>query len=509
MSKSNQKVISVVGIIENMYVDKIDDQQFSEDVIKAIVEKLDPHSVYIPADEAREMNEPLEGNFDGIGIAFQIKADTVYVIETISGGPAEKVGMRPGDKLIYVDADKIAGVKMSTKDIMSRLKGPKGSKVQIQVYRNGQDDLISFNITRDKIPIYSLDAAYMLDKTTGYIRLSRFGVTTTQEFLDARAKLQKQGMKDLVLDLQSNGGGYMSAAIDILNDLLPADRMIVYTQGDNQPKREYTSKGKGLLRTGRLVVLIDGYSASASEIVSGAIQDWDRGVIVGRRSFGKGLVQQQIPFNDQSLLRLTVARYYTPTGRSIQKPYQNGDAESYNMDVVERYNKGEMLHADSIHFPDSLAYKTLVNERTVYGGGGIMPDYYVPVDTTGSSQYYAKLYYAGVINTVSLNELDHNRETLLKKYPNIDIFREQYEVSEDLLQKVIAEAEKLKIEFNQEEYDISKFRIVKSIRLSMARNLYDTEAYFRILNDESDIFQKGLEIIKDDKLYQRLLKPKQ
>lgn len=505
MSEGANKVASVLTIIESMYVDKIDDNQFSEDAIKAIVEKLDPHSSYVTADEAKEMNEPLEGNFDGIGISFQIKSDTLYIIETIVGGPSEKVGLRPGDKIIYVNDTLIAGVKKSNKDIMSRLRGKKGTTVNVKVLRRGQPNLIDFKITRDKIPIYSLDAAYMVDNNVGYIRLSRFGATTTQEFRDACAKLKKEGMKDLILDLESNGGGYMSAAIEIANDFLSKDKLIVYTEGSRQPKQEYNSAGKGLFESGKLIVLIDGYSASASEIVSGAIQDWDRGVIVGRRSFGKGLVQRQIPFRDESMLRLTVARYYTPTGRCIQRPYTNGDSDSYNMDVVDRYNKGEMMHADSIHFPDSLAYQTLVNKRTVYGGGGIMPDYYVPLDTTTNSAYYTKVFYAAVMNKIALDEVDANRHALLTAYPTADDFRRHFTISQALLDKVISAASAEKIEYNEDEFIKSKPLFIRSLKLSIARDLYDTTAYFKILNDDSPIFEKGLEIIKNNDLYNNLL----
>lgn len=505
MSEGANKVASVMTIVEGMYVDKIDDNQFSEDAIKAIIEKLDPHSSYISAAEAREMNEPLEGNFDGIGISFQIKSDTLYIIETIVGGPSEKIGLRPGDKIIYVNDTLIAGVKKTNKDIMSRLRGKKGTTVDIKVLRRGVPQLIDFRITRDKIPIYSLDAAYMVDNNIGYIRLSRFGATTTQEFRDACKRLKNEGMKNLILDLEGNGGGYMSAAIDIVNDFLPKNRLIVYTEGANQPKQEFNSSGKGLFEEGKLVVLIDEYSASASEIVSGAVQDWDRAVIVGRRSFGKGLVQRQIPFRDESMLRLTVARYYTPTGRSIQRPYTNGDNETYNMDVVARYNRGEMMHADSIHFPDSLAYKTLVNERTVYGGGGIMPDYYVPVDTTANSTYIRKVYFAMIPNKIALDEVDKYRKDLLAKYPTAADFREKFIVDNELLDKVIAAATEAKIEFNEDEFIRSKPILERNLKVAIGRDLYDTEASVKIMNDYSQIFQKGMEIIKDNKLYNDLL----
>ena len=374
MSEASRKVMTTIAIIENMYVDDVNQEKLAEDAIKSLIQELDPHSTYISASEAKEMNEPLEGNFDGIGISFNMMADTLYVIETIAGGPSEKVGILAGDRVIAVNDTTIAGVKMTIKNIMSRLRGPKGTNVNVKVLRRGVSDYLNFKITRAKIPIYSLDAAYMVDKNVGYIRLSRFGATTTKEFQDACKKLQKEGMTNLILDLEGNGGGYLSAAIDLADEFLSKNKLIVYTEGIHQPKQEVQSTSKGLFEQGKLAILISEGSASASEVLSGAIQDWDRGVIIGRRSFGKGLVQRQIPLQDGSQLRLTVARYHTPTGRSIQRPYTNGDSNSYHLDVIERYNKGEMMNADSIHFPDSLKYQTLTNNRVVYGGGGIMPD---------------------------------------------------------------------------------------------------------------------------------------
>ncbi|WP_165040292.1 S41 family peptidase [Dysgonomonas sp. ZJ709] len=506
MSEGSKKVATTMAIIENLYVDEVNDQKLSEDAIRALLEKLDPHSTYASAEEVKEMNEPLEGNFDGIGISFNMMTDTLYVIETISGGPSERVGIRPGDKIIYVNDTLIAGVKRSNKDIMSRLRGPKGTSVNVKVLRKGEPQLLEFKIVRAKIPIYSLDAAYMIDKHVGYIRLSRFGATTTKEFQEAAKKLKAEGMQSLILDLENNGGGYLSAAIELADEFLEKDRLIVYTEGSRQPKKLDSATAKGSFEQGKLVILINEGSASASEIVSGAVQDWDRGIIVGRRSFGKGLVQRQIPLPDESMIRLTVARYYTPTGRCIQKPYTSGDKDAYEMDVIERYNKGEMMSADSIHFPDSLKYQTLINKRTVYGGGGIMPDYFVPVDTTAYPMYLRQIVGKGVTLKISHNEVDNNRKEILAKYPNAESFYKNYTISEEIMQKVIAAGEEEKVEFNEKEYEKAKPFLAMQIKALMARDLYDMATYFKIINDYSDIYKKAYEIIRDDKQYEDLLR---
>lgn len=508
-SEGSIKVMNTMSLIENLYVDDVDDKELSEDVIKLMLEKLDPHSSYISASEVQEMNEPLEGNFDGIGISFNMMSDTLYVIETISGGPSEKVGIMPGDRIIYVNDTIIAGVEKGTKDIMSRLRGPKGTTVNLKIQRRGVPELLNFKITRDKIPIYSIDATYMVDKNTGYIRLSRFGATTAKEFKEALTSLKGQGMKNLILDLESNGGGYLSSAIDLADEFLKKDQLIVYTEGAKQPKQEVSATNKGLFEDGKVVILINEGSASASEILSGAIQDWDRGVIVGRRSFGKGLVQRQIPLSDNSMIRLTVARYYTPTGRSIQKPYTNGDNAAYEHDLIDRYNKGEMMSADSIHFPDSLKYSTLINGRTVFGGGGIMPDYFVPIDTTQYSNYLRDISAKGIVYKIALGEVDKNRKAILNKYPNIESFKSNYIIDDSFTEQLKSAGKDENIEFNEEEYERSKNIINKQIKALMARDLYDMSAYFKIMNDENEIFMKALEIINDNKQYNLLLQRKE
>ncbi|MDR1808850.1 MAG: S41 family peptidase [Prevotella sp.] len=506
MSDGLHKLNMAMTIIERTYVDAIDDKKLSEDALTAILEKLDPHSSYVKADELRELNEPLEGNFDGIGVSFNMMSDTLYIIETIAGGPSEKVGIFPGDRIIQVNDTLIAGVKMTTKNIMKRLRGPKGTRVDVKVMRRGVTGLLDFRITRDRIPIYSLDASYMINDKTGYIKLSRFGATTYREFKEAFAKLQLEGMENLILDLQGNGGGYLSTAIDLANEFLGKDKLIVYTEGKHQPRMSEYSKSTGLFEKGKLVVLVNEGSASASEIVSGAIQDWDRGVIVGRRTFGKGLVQRQFPLLDGSALRLTVARYYTPTGRSIQKPYTNGDKGAYNDDLINRYNRGEMMSADSIHFPDSLEYKTMVNQRIVHGGGGIMPDYFVPIDTL--TKFHQQLIAKGLIQRIYLLETDNRRKELLAAYPSVESYKNNYTVSGEMLDKLLKLAEDEKIKFDEAQYTQSKPLIALQIKALIAQNLYDAADYYKIINDESPIFKKGIEVISNDRIYVGLLSGK-
>lgn len=506
MSEGTRKLATTMTLIERMYVDKVDDEKLADDAIVSILKELDPHSSYLSADAVAEMNEPLEGNFDGIGISFNMMNDTLYVIETIADGPSERVGVLPGDRIIAVNDTAIAGVNMSTKDIMKRLRGPKGTTVHVKILRRSVNDVIDFRIVRDKIPIYSLDASYMIDKTTGYIRLSRFGATTVDEFREALIKLKENGLQNLILDLESNGGGYLTAATELADEFLGKDKLVVYMEGAHQKRSSDVATEKGMFESGKLVILVDEGSASASEIVSGAVQDWDRGVIIGRRTFGKGLVQRQFPLSDGSMIRLTVARYYTPTGRCIQKPYVNGDQDSYNKDLIDRYNRGEMMNADSIHFPDSLKYKTLVNDRIVYGGGGIMPDYFVPLDTAEYTDYSGRVNAMGIIYRFALNEVDTHRKALLKKYPTVEKYKKEYQVSEEQLEELIKQATEAKIEFKEDQYERSKELLRRRIKMSMARDLYSISDYFQLANDESEIFRKGLEIIRDDKQYFRLLK---
>lgn len=491
--------------ISNLYVDSTDEGKLVEDAIIGMLDKLDPHSNYMDPEETKEMTEPLQGNFDGIGIQFNLLTDTLYVIQVIPGGPSEKVGLMAGDRIIQVDDTLIAGVKTKTTDIMKMLRGPKGTEVRVKVKRGAEPELIEFKIVRGKIPVYSLDAAYMADKNTGYIKLNRFAASSADEFREALEKLKKQGMKNLILDLQGNGGGYLNIAIELADEFLDKDKLIVYTQGSKQPREDAKSTIRGQFQEGRLVVLVDESSASASEIVSGAIQDWDRGVIIGRRTFGKGLVQKPIPMPDGSMIRLTVSRYYTPTGRCIQKPYESGKLEEYQHDLIDRYNRGELMSADSIHFPDSMKYNTLSTKRIVYGGGGIMPDVFIPVDTARYTDYHRKLLASGLINRVAMNYLDRNREAMTKKYPKFQQYKQDFTIDEEILDELLSMAKDEKIAFDEEQYNRSKPLISLHIKALIARDLYDMAQYFQIVNDDNESYQKALHIINDKEAYNKIL----
>ncbi len=484
--------------ISRLYVDEVNEEELVEKAITSMLEELDPHSTYTNAEEARKMNEPLEGEFEGIGIQFQMMEDTLLVVQPVSGGPSEKVGILAGDRITAVEDTLIAGVKMSTEEIMSRLRGPKGSVVKLTIIRRDIDEPLTFDVKRDKIPIYSLDASYMITPTTGYIRLNKFGANTIEEFQAALSKLQSQGMKDLILDLQGNGGGYLNAAIDLANEFLPQKSLIVYTEGKASKRSEFVAKGNGNFLKGKLVVLVDEYSASASEIVSGAIQDWDRGTIVGRRTFGKGLVQRPIDLPDGSMIRLTIARYYTPSGRCIQKPYEKGEEEDYDNDLAKRLEHGELMHADSIHLLDSLMFKTKRLGRTVYGGGGIMPDYFVPIDTTLYSDYHRDLVAKGVVIKTTLNYIEKNRKALTKNYRKFDDFNRKFEVSNELLDELRKEGEKSGVPFNEAEYNTSLPRIKTQLKALIARDIWEMSEYYQVMNQTDNVVQQALKIIEKE-----------
>lgn len=492
--------------ISNLYVDSTSQTKLVEDAITGMLENLDPHSTYTNPEETKEMTEPLAGNFDGIGIQFNMLTDTVYVIQVVSGGPSEKVGLMAGDRIVEVNDTVIAGVKMSTPEVMKRLRGPKGSEVHVKVKRGEEPQLLDFTITRGKVPVYSIDAVYMADKETGYIKLNRFAVSSTKEFKEALSSLSKKGMTQLILDLQGNGGGYLNVPIELADEFLSRGKIIVYTEGNKQKRQDALSTAAGSFEKGRLVILVDEASASASEILSGAIQDWDRGVIIGRRTFGKGLVQRPLPLPDGSMIRLTVARYYTPTGRCIQKPYEKGKGDEYAHDLISRYNRGELMSADSIHFPDSLKAQTLAKGRTVYGGGGIMPDVFVPIDTTFYSDYHRTLVSKGLVNRVAMNYLDKHREELNKKYKKILTYKEKFIVPESLMDELLAMAEEKKISFKEEEYNRSLPLIQLQIKALIARDLFDMTEYFYIINDANRTYQEALKLINDEAKYNQILR---
>ena len=503
---SISKLLNAEYAIKSCYVDSVDENKLVEDAIIGMLEKLDPHSQFTTAKETQELEEPLQGEFSGIGIQFNLKQDTLYVIQTIPNGPSERVGMLPGDRIIYVNDTTIAGVKIKNTDIQKKLRGKKGTKVTVKVKRGTHPELITFVITRDKIPLHSVDAAYMLDEKTGYIKISSFGAKTYNEMIDKLHLLKKKGMRQLVVDLSDNGGGYMDAAIQMVNEFLDDGQLIVYTEGLNQSRAEAKANGRGEFKDMKLVVIMSQYSASASEIFAGAIQDWDRGLVLGRRSFGKGLVQRPFKFEDGSMMRLTVARYHTPSGRCIQKPYVKGDKKGYDADLLTRYNAGEYYNIDSIQFNDSLKYTSLKNHRVVYGGGGIMPDVFVPVDTTEYSKYYRDMLAKGVIYQFALDYVDKNRKALKSSYPNVEKFDQFFSLSDDDMQAFIAAGEKEKVAFNEEQYATSKEVFKCYLKGLIARDLYTEDNAFNIIvNHRNRDLQEALRLINATSRYQSLL----
>lgn len=492
--------------ITNMYVDSVDETKVVETAIKSMLEELDPHSTYLNPQEVRSMNERMSGNFDGIGIQFNVTNDTLFVIQTITDGPAEKAGLMAGDRIISVNDSTIAGVKMSTDMMMARIKGKKGTKVKVGVMRRGVDGVMDFDIVRDKIPVKSINAYFMVRPQIGYIRIEQFAATTYDEFMSALKDLRKQGMKDLIIDLQGNGGGYLGTATQIIGELLDNGEMIVYTEGRNSRQTSFRAHGNGSFAKGRLVVLTDDYSASASEILSGAVQDQDRGVIIGRRTFGKGLVQQVLDLPDGSMIRLTTARYYIPSGRLIQKPY--GDNKEYEKDLINRYNHGEMTSADSIHFPDSLKYKTLKLGRTVYGGGGIMPDYFVPLDTTRYTKLNREMAIKGVLNAAVTRYIDHNRARLQRNYKTFDSFNGKFEPDDEIISLLKEESTRSKIEYNDSTFEASLPVLSLQVKGLIARDLWTVNEYLKVTNSMDDTLQKAIQVLSDG-TYERILSRKE
>jgi carboxyl-terminal processing protease len=505
VTEGTLKLGEVLGKVSKYYVDTINENDIVDKMITDMLHELDPHSYYIKKEDVETVQEELDGGFEGIGVSFNMLNDTLFIINPMSGGPSERVGILPGDRIILVNKENIAGVKMKTTDIQKKLKGPKGTQVGVSILRRGEPKLIDFVITRDKIPIYSLDAAYMINENTGYVKIARFSNTTIPEYNQALKKLNEEGMQDLVLDLTGNAGGYLYAAITLADEFMDGRRLLLYTQGAKNPRRNYYSSDRGGFTDGKIVVLIDELSASASEIVAGALQDWDRAVIVGRRSFGKGLVQARFELRDGSELRLTIAKYYTPSGRLIQKSYEDGFDE-YSKDLVNRYNKGEYLSADSISLPDSLKFYTMVKKRVVYGGGGITPDYFIPVDTSEYSDYYRSLIRKGIMNQFILSYIDENRKELEKNYMDFENFNDNFVVNEEMLNALIAFAEEEGLEYKHEEFETSKNYIKHVFKAYVARDLWDSSEFYQIFNQKNNMLQKAIEILISNDMYEAKLK---
>ena len=507
MPQAMQKLLNAEYAISSLYVDTVNEEKLVEEAIKGMLESLDPHSQYTDAKETKELEEPLQGEFSGVGIQFNMNKDTLYVIQTIPGGPSERVGVLAGDRIIYVNDTTIAGVKMKNSDIQKRLRGKKGTSVTIKVKRPGVKELITFRITRDNIPLHSIDAQYMLDERTGYLRISRFGAKTHEEMMDALKELKKQGMTQLVMDLSDNGGGYLNAAIDMCNEFLDHGQLMVYTEGENSPRNEANANGWGEYKDLHMVVMVNQYSASAAEIFAGAMQDWDRAVIVGRRTFGKGLVQRPFKFEDGSMMRLTVARYYTPSGRCIQKPYNRGDKKAYEKELLDRANEGEYYSLDSIQINDTVRYTTRLNGRTIYGGGGVMPDVYVPVDTSEYSTYYRDLSAKGILNQYVIKYVDKNRKSIAKRYGSVNDFDRAFAVSDEMMRDLIAMGEQDSVKYDEEKYRTSELLLKDIVKGLIARDVYgDQSAYNVIINHRNKDLQAAVEVLNDRERFDRLLR---
>jgi carboxyl-terminal processing protease len=497
------KIQEVFYHINSSYVDSVNRTQLMDAAITEVLYKLDPHSVYIPAKDLMEMNESLHGGFEGIGVEFNILNDTIIVVSPIAGGPSAELGILAGDKIILIEDENVAGIGISTNDVIKKLKGKKGTKVKVSIFRRNEPELLDFTIVRDKIPIYSVDANYMIDDKIGYIKINRFSGKTADEFNMAINDLKEQGIENLILDLRGNPGGYLNPAAELADEFFGAKKLIVYTKGRSRGKEEYKSSRRGSFIDGNLIILIDEGTASASEIVSGAVQDWDRGIIIGRRSFGKGLVQEQINLSDHSAIRLTVADYYTPSGRCIQKPFSDGHGEYY-LDVMRRYEHGELMNKDSIDFPDSLKFTTN-GGRTVYGGGGIMPDIFIPMDTTELSDYLTNLNRAGLFFRFVLDYVDKNRESLTNNYPDIDKFQSRFSISTSLMNTFIQYAQDNGVERDFPDIEKSKRIITTQIKGLIGRQLFGSQAYFKIINQIDSEYLKAIEVFQTEK-YDNLLK---
>jgi len=490
-NSESAKIEQILDLIERQYVDTVDQKELVEGVIQDLLQDLDPHSYYISAEELQRFQEPLEGNFDGIGVEFMIQEDTVVVISPVEGGPSEAVGILAGDRIVEVEGEVIAGIGIKNQDVIDHLRGERGTIVNVGIMHTRSDEVIPVEITRAKIPIYSVAVSYMVNETTGYIKLSRFARTTYEEFISAAEDLREQGMKKLVFDLRGNGGGYLDQAVDIGQEFLTKGDLIVYTEGRKQDRRSHYAEKDGEFRDIELAVLIDQGSASASEIVAGALQDNDRGTIIGRRSFGKGLVQEHVGLPDGSALRLTIARYYTPTGRCIQRPYGNGI--DYQAEQMARYNSGEMISEDSLEYDPDLAFTT-AGGKTVYGGGGITPDIFVPVDTIGGSMYLSELSYQGIINQFAFDQADRMRDEL-GELSGPEEYMDRYKIDEDMLKALTVFAEKKGLENDPEGLANSKELIARRLKANIARNIWNNKGYYPIILEDDPVLNKALEVL--------------
>ncbi|MFZ4523020.1 MAG: S41 family peptidase [Bacteroidales bacterium] len=497
-----RKYNALMQLINYAYVDTINEGRLVEKAIVETLKELDPHSVYISKKDVQKANEPLEGNFDGIGVQFEILRDTISVVHSIPGGPSERLGIMSGDRIVKIDGEIVAGKKITSQFVLDHLRGKRGTKVGVSIYRKGKKDLIDYTITRDKIPINSIDAAYMIKPGIGYINLNKFAQSSIQEFTESVNLLNSQGMKSMILDLRNNSGGYLGTAIDLSDEFLGPGKIIVYTEGRVAPRENSYSSARGLFETGKLVIMINENSASASEIVSGAIQDWDRGIIVGRRSFGKGLVQRPFSLPDSSQVRLTTARYYNPSGKCIQKSYAEG-VDKYYQDFSNRIKHGELIHPDSIKFPDSLKFYT-AGKRVVYGGGGIMPDVFIPWDSTPISDYYLDLRRKNVINSYIGDYVDKNRKSLKVNYPEFSSFDKNFQIDEAFITDFFAYAEKEGVKMDEKGYAAAEKLIKSQLKGVIAQKLWDMTELYTIVNQYDEEVLKAIEVVEDDALYQKL-----
>ena len=503
-SKDNIYEFSIaIKIFDQLYPDSVSNALITENGIRYMLEQLDPHSTYISLKDLHDMNAPLKGSFTGVGIRFQIFKDTIMVVQAIPGGPSEKVGLMAGDKIININNEIVAGKGIKNSGVRERLLGEKGTTVEVGIKRGQDDDILDFNIIRDKIPIYSVDASYMVNKNTGYIKLNNFSSTSINEIRKSVIELRDKGMENLILDLQNNGGGYLRTAVDLADELLSGNKKIVSTKGRQFPEKTYNRNNLSLLEKGKIIILVNESSASASEIVSGAVQDWDRGLIVGRRTFGKGLVQKPIDLPDGTQVRITTSKYYTPSGRCIQKPYDNGSV-AYRKEKYNRYKSGESFNVDSMKFNENEIFKTLIKQRNVYGGGGIIPDYFIPLDTTGTSPYFSKLVRKGIFNQFALYYVNTNRQELEKKYLNFDHFNEKFNIKQ-AVKDLIKYAQNENINFEKDEFDKAEKTIKIRLKANIAQDLFDYKKFYQVINELNSALQKSLEIIDDQEAFSKLV----